>query len=209
MDGRQKRELIARCAGVYFRIFFERFRRYPLPMHLSRQLETRGTGKYANVFGKVVDFLLEERRQANGADSLNRPFQDYFLLMFNHYSKFGRVPTITQISPGSVNSSNFINMVLKEEQSGHGKYWSTKDSLDKAYLLNKYGSNIEYDPILPHTYTGPGDPTNVPELNKGVMPLTLNFEQLLKYGLINPSQQDIDIWNRLFKQQEYIERLTL
>jgi hypothetical protein len=209
----EKKEFIALAARIYFRMFFERFNRYPMAPAACKQLSDRGTGtKYAKTFERIVDFLLEERKSAGGADNLDRPLRDYYRLLFEYYARFRRIPTMKQISPGSVMSNLFITYTIQYEEDGLGKYWSSKESIEKFEFIKKYpmaSGWVSYDPILPDQWDGPGDPTKIPELNKGTLPVGLDFEKMVEYGLINPPSEDIETYNRLFKTKKRLKRVII
>lgn len=183
---------------IYDRIYKERSggRPFSHPAVIT-EMATFGTGKHIKPFDDVCKFLENLRDASGGVDELTRPLNDYFHVLFDYYKKFGRYPTLKQMA-GPTAQSDFISFVHKSEDE-EGAYWMDKDTYDRIQFSKKWGwGKMVYDPILPHTWKGPGNPALIPALNKKNLPIRLGFRELVKYKLIDPPQEVIDEYNRLY-----------
>jgi len=168
-----------------------------LPPAQIQDMISFGKGKYMGAFDKVCTYLEDFMKEFDARNDFKEVLRDYFTMLFNHYGQYKRVPTLKQLSGPRIEDL-FRHWVFGQEKE-FGAYWVSEKEKARGEFNRKYGwGKYHYDPILPHLWSGPGDPSKVPELNRRSLPIQLGFRELLKYRLINPPQEDIDEYNRLF-----------
>lgn len=194
---------------VYDELYRERSRNRPfMNPAVIRDMITHGKGKWMASFRKVTKFILafrDERGGGKGTLQVKRYMEDYFKRLLDYYKRFGRTPTLKQIT-GPTIEDEFRNWVYQQEDEW-GRYFDSQKEIDRRKLADKYPyvyGKKNYDPILPHLWDGPGDPSKVPELNKHSppLPIHLGFREMVKHRLIDPPQEDIDEYNRLYVEDE-------
>jgi hypothetical protein len=186
---------------IYDHLYRERFGNKPFMAPASiRDMINFGKGKWMVSFRSVVKCIFSLRDERGGADTnLKQYLTDYFTLVLDYYERFKRRPTLKQIT-GKTAEDRFRVYVYDQEEEW-GAYFCSQKTLDRMAFHRKYSfNNLTYDPILPHLWDGPGDPSKIPELNNQhpPLPIKLDFRKMIKYRLIDPPQEDIDEYNRLF-----------
>ena len=169
------------------------------PSIITEMIAT-GSGNWIGPFNRVCRFLEDLRQEARAANPMKELLKDYFGVLFHHYRRFKRLPTIKQLN-GPTIESNFIAFIHSREKED-GEYWGSKALYDRIAFGTKYGYGSKvYDPIFPDLWSGPGDPLSVASLNENKRPKSLSFIDLVKYGLLNPPFEDIESYYRLFEPE--------
>lgn len=169
---------------------------------MIRDMIAYGRGKWMPQFNKVENYLHDLLKENNGYNEFKWLLKDYYGVLFEYYRRFKRVPTLKQIT-GPTMDSQFRAWVHKQEEE-LGSYWTSEKAAARAKWHGAHGwwGRKEYDPIIPHVWSGPGDPTKVPALNRGVMPIGITFRMAVRFRLIDPPQEVIDEYNRLYTMDE-------
>ena len=197
---------LQQAVSIYDRMYREQTGRPFMNPAAVREMIDFGRGKHISNFTRLVEFLESFRDERQGADDLKNILPDYYSILFKYYKRFNRIPTIKQIFGTNLESEFRTYVYMRENEEG--AYFTSQRTLDRIAFSNKWdcwGHKI-YDPFLPHLWNGPGDPSKVPELNKGTLPINLGFRELVKYRLIKATQEDIDEYNRLWVEDEEANR---
>jgi hypothetical protein len=202
----ERQKNVRMAVKIYDRLYKQRSNGRPFTSPaMIVEMINYGRGKWIDPFKKVCKFIEELRDEAGGVDRLNQPLSDYFTTLLNYYQRFKRYPTLKQITGPTV-ESEFINFIhMREDEDG--AYWTSRMEHDRKVFCEKYGwGRRTYDPLMPHAWDGPGDPTQVEVLNKTNIPKKLGFRELVEYSLINPPPEDLAEYNRLFVEDEESNR---
>jgi len=91
----------------------------------------RGGGKYTERLHRVYEYL-EELRGVYG-NPIEHFTEDYFMCIFDYYSRFNRRPTINQITPSAMNQVRFEEWITALERDiAPDKYFMTQSiDIDK------------------------------------------------------------------------------
>lgn len=164
---------------------------------IVREMKTFGTGKWIHIFKKVNGYIQELLEEHDAHNDMRQILVDYFTVVLRHYWRWKRFPTLKQLT-GPTAEDNFRAFIHSQEVE-HGAYWISSNTHERMKFNRKYGwGDMFYDPVLPHTWTGPGRPDLIPALNKAAIPIRLGFRELVEYRLLIPPQEDIDLYNRLW-----------
>jgi len=133
----------------YGDLYLRTFGRKPLNPIQLRLLETgRGDVKYIWIFRDILRFLYTQRLAQGAANEILTLLGDYYTAVITRYMRFGRAPTIKQISPSPTNVSEFISFTIHEESTTGTSYWISAGEKAQADRLIQEGGTQFNDPIV-------------------------------------------------------------
>jgi len=86
--------------------------------------------KYHKILFKIVRFLEELKSSGGYKNPMESIIRDYLTSLYSYYWRFGRTPTIFQLSPSKGNQIKFQEWIIEFEVNEQEPYWFNRLSID-------------------------------------------------------------------------------